>query len=69
MNALGEMGPYLSLSWQMIITIVLFVLLGYWLDQKFETKPLLTVILSLAGAGIGFYNFIRTVLQLSKKKK
>ena len=38
MNALGEMGPYLSLSWQMIITIVLFVLLGYWLDQKFETK-------------------------------
>ena len=39
-----EVAPYMNLSWQMLITIGLFILLGWWLDGKFETKPILILV-------------------------
>lgn len=68
-NIYREIGPYLALGWQMAVTVILFVILGVWLDDKFGTKPLLTIILSLSGSGLSIYNFIKTVLELTKKKK
>lgn len=62
-------APYLGLGTQLAATMVLMFFVGWWLDGKFETLPLFTLVFSLLGAGAGLYNFIKTVLELNKKKK
>lgn len=64
-----EMGPYLTLGWQMVLTIGLMALLGWWLDGKFNTAPWLLVAGSFVGSLVGMFSFIKTVLDLEKKRK
>ncbi len=64
-----EVAPYMNLSWQMLITIGLFILLGWWLDGKFETKPILILTFAFLGIALAFYNFFRTISELEKKEK
>ena len=42
---------------------------GWWLDVRFETSPILMLIGAFVGAGVGFYSFFRTVLRLQGGKK
>lgn len=42
--------------------------LGRWLDEQFNTNPVLMIIFSLFGGFAGIYNFIKTTLDLNKKK-
>ena len=64
-----EVGPYLGLGTQLAATIVIMFFLGRWLDGQFKTEPVLTIIFSFFGGFAGVYNFIRTVLEMNKKKK
>lgn len=64
-----EVGPYLGLGVQLAASIVLMFFLGYWLDGKFGTSPLLTIIMSFLGGFAGIYNVIKTVLNLNRKSK
>lgn len=64
-----EVGPYLGLGAQLAATIIVLFFLGRWLDQQFETEPVLTIFFAFFGGFAGIYNFIKTVLQLNKKKK
>ncbi len=64
-----EVAPYMNLSWQMLITIGLFILLGWWLDGKFETKPILILVCAFLGIALAFYNFFRTISELDKREK
>ncbi len=54
---------YLGLGSQLAITVTGMAFLGYWLDKKYNTEPLLTVICSFLGITVGLYNFIKTVLK------
>jgi F0F1-type ATP synthase assembly protein I len=64
-----QVGPYLGLGTQLAITIVGMFFLGYYLDNKWDIFPLLSIILGLFGGFAGIYNFIKTVLELNKKSK
>ncbi len=64
-----DVGPYLGLGTQLAATIVIMFFLGKWLDDKFETAPVLTIVFSFFGGFAGLYNFIRTVLNMNEKKK
>ncbi len=68
-NSFKEVGPYLGLGTQLAATIVLMFFLGRWLDSQFKTFPVLQILFSFLGGFAGIYNFIKTVLQLNKKKK
>lgn len=61
-----DVGPYLGLGLQLALTVVIMVFLGIWLDGKFNTKPILTVICAFLGIIIGMYTFIKTVLKAGK---
>lgn len=68
-KSLRDVGPYLGLGLQLAATIVLMVLLGSWLDKKFNLNYILTLILGLFGIGVGMYNLIKTVNDLEKRDK
>ena len=68
-KSLRDVGPYLGLGLQLAITIVAMVLLGSWLDKKFNLNYILTLVMGLFGIGIGLYNLIKTVTDLEKRDK
>lgn len=57
---------YIGLGSQLAATVVVMVLLGVWLDKKFSTEPILTIIFSFIGIAGGMYNFIKTALKSGK---
>lgn len=59
-------GPYLGLGLQLAVTVVVMVFLGIWLDDKFGTKPWLTVTFSFLGIAAALYNFLKSVLKSDK---
>ena len=69
LNTYHEIGPYLGLGTQLAATIVIMVFLGVWLDGKFNSSPVLTLICAFFGGFAGIYNFIKTVLELNEKNK
>jgi F0F1-type ATP synthase assembly protein I len=67
-SIIRQLAPYMNLGWQLVISVGVMALLGWWLDGKFHTKPWLLVAGSLLGAAAGLYTFIKTVIDLSNKK-
>jgi len=68
-KSLRDVGPYLGLGLQLAVTIVAFVFIGSWLDDKFSQNYIFTLIAGVFGIGIGLYNLIRTVTYLEKRSK
>jgi F0F1-type ATP synthase assembly protein I len=66
-KSLRDAGPYLGLGLQLAATIVVLVLLGSWLDKKFNLNYILTLVFGLIGIGLGMYNLIKTVNDLEKR--
>ncbi len=54
---------YLGLGLQLAGTVTVMFFIGVWLDGKFKTEPVLTIVFSFLGVASGLYNFIRTVLK------
>jgi F0F1-type ATP synthase assembly protein I len=69
LNGYKKVGPYLGLGTQLAATVILMFYLGYWLDQKFSTYPILIIIFSFLGGVAAIYNFIKSVLKLTSKDK
>ncbi|MCX7879957.1 MAG: AtpZ/AtpI family protein [Ignavibacteria bacterium] len=67
LKIINEIAPYLNLGWQLIITILLFVVIGYFLDNWLKTAPILLIVFSLLGCAIALVNFIRFALKKEKK--
>jgi len=53
---------------QMLVIIVLGSLAGYWLDGKLHTKPILTIILSLASVIMAIYFVTKDLLRSTDKQ-
>lgn len=58
-----ELAPYMALGSQMTATLVVFGLLGWWIDSEFQTSPIWLVILLVIGAIAAMVGFIRTALK------
>lgn len=68
-KSMREVGPYLGLGLQLAATIVGFVLIGSWLDKKYGSSYLYTIIGGVLGISLGIYNLIKTVNDLDKRNK
>ena len=62
-----ELGQFLTLGMQLAIAAVIFFFAGRWLDEKFETTPLLTLIGAGVGIAGGLIKFFKTALSLGKQ--
>ena len=67
MNDLGRVGAYLALFSEiaiiLLVTTLLGVLRGYWLDQRLGTLPILYVVGMLAGFGLGGVGVYRLIVR------
>jgi F0F1-type ATP synthase assembly protein I len=49
-----------------VVSILLFLYLGKWLDSKLGTAPWLLMLGVFVGAGAGFYSFYRRIMAASR---
>ena len=56
-------GPmrYAGLGIQLAVSLVVFVLVGQWLDRKLGTGGIITIALAFLGFGGTMYSLIRTL--------
>ncbi|HCA78898.1 MAG TPA: hypothetical protein DEP53_04110 [Bacteroidetes bacterium] len=66
-NALREVAPYLTLGIQLAAAVILFFLIGWWLDTRQGTAPLFMLIGVLVGFIGGMIKFLKSISELSKK--
>lgn len=60
-------APYLDASWQLVGSVALWVLIGWFLDKKLNTAPWLLVAGSVVGMGLGFYLFFKALSAIGRK--
>ena len=58
-----ELSPYLTLGLDFALTVGLFSLLGYWIDNSYSTSPVWILILSIFGIVVAFYKFFKVTLK------
>lgn len=59
---------YSGIGFQLVAVILVFLFIGIWLDGKFGTKYIFTLVLTILGFFGGFYSFYITIKDLNKKK-
>jgi ATP synthase protein I len=60
---------YAGLGIQLAVSLVVFVLIGQWLDRKLGTGGIVTMILAFAGFGGTMYSLIRTLNRQDEGRK
>ena len=60
----GSPSPatYAGLGLQLLASILIFLYAGQWLDRRFGTKGIITVVSVLLGAGMAFYSLYRRLM-------
>jgi len=56
----SKIAQYSGLGVSLVVTILIFLWVGMWLDGKFETGFLFTLSLTFIGFAAGFYSFYLT---------
>ena len=60
---MGQVSSYLGLGTEFAVTIAVCVLGGFWLDQRWSTTPLLTIIGALLGMVGAFYSMYKQLMR------
>lgn len=61
-----DLRAFAGAGLQFAVAIVLFVLLGQWLDKKLGTAPVLLIAGVFIGGGAAFYSLYRRVTKAQK---
>ncbi len=71
-NSMGDAAPYLGLGIEIMISMVFFVVLGYFADRWLGTAPWLLIVgalLSLVATGVTLYRTVRELDAASARKR
>lgn len=68
-SSLREAGPYLGLGMQLAFTLLAFTLGGFFLDQRLETLPWLTIAGAIVGLVLLFLQLYRTAVDISNRSR
>ncbi len=67
-SPLRQIAPYMDLGLRFALAAALGGALGYWLDGKLDTQPLLLILGIMLGGTAGFINLYRTVMRLTQSE-
>lgn len=65
----SKTAQYSGLGITLVVVILLFLWFGMWLDGKFQTGFLFTLVLTFIGFAAGFYSFYLNIKKLSEADK
>ena len=60
-------AEYAGAGLQLALTLVAFMFLGIWLDEKLGSSPWFVLICVFAGAAAGFYSIYRRLMGSTKR--
>ncbi len=60
-RSMREMAPFMNLGMQMALPVVLFTLLGWWIDSKNNSSPLFILLFAAIGVFAAFYYFFKAI--------
>jgi len=69
MNRWGAAFRLMGVGWYVGICIVLGVVGGLWLDDKFNTAPILVIVGLILGVVVAFYGVYRMILPNISKRQ
>jgi F0F1-type ATP synthase assembly protein I len=61
-GSLGAAGKYVGLGFQMMLSILLFLWIGQWVDRWAGTKGLFMLLGVFVGAGASFYSMYKSLM-------
>jgi len=67
-SSVQDVAPYLGLGMQLAVAVLLFFLIGWWVDDTYGTGPYGVLLGSAAGITGGMIKFIRTVTSSGFRK-
>ena len=62
-------ATYAGLGLQFVVSLLLFLFLGQWLDKKLGSAPWLTIIGVFVGAGGAFYSIYRRLMAEQRREE
>lgn len=68
-QALRELAPYMTLGIQLAAAVVVFFLIGWWLDTRYGTSPTFRLIGLFIGSVGGMIKFLKSAIELGNKEK
>ncbi len=68
-NKWGNVTAYSHLGMTLAVSVLAGFFLGYWLDGKLGTRPMLAIFGAFIGGTGGFINLVRTLNKIQKKSE
>lgn len=68
-GTLREYSPFLTLGFQLAAAVVVFFLVGRWLDTRWGTSPWLMLGGLVLGSVGGFIKFFSTIARFERKER
>jgi F0F1-type ATP synthase assembly protein I len=65
---LREVVPYMTLGIQLAAGIIIFFLIGWWLDTRYATSPTFKLTGLAVGCVGGMIKFLKSAVELGKKE-
>ncbi|HYG73533.1 MAG TPA: AtpZ/AtpI family protein [Planctomycetota bacterium] len=59
----ADLAKFLGLGMHLAVTVALFVALGWWLDNKFNSSPWAMIAAGMLGIAAGMYHFVKKTLK------
>ena len=64
-----ELGRYTGLGLTWALSVLFFLLIGYWLDGRLGTLPWFTMIGAFVGAAGGFLSLYKVLMAASRSER
>jgi ATP synthase protein I len=68
-RVLRELGRYTGLGLTWALSVLFFLLIGYWLDRRLGTLPWFTLVGAFIGAAGGFLSLYKSVTAASRSER
>jgi len=65
----GPAAQFMGLGLQFVLSLLLFLYIGKWVDGKLGTSPLFLILGVFIGAGAAFYSMYRSLKRVEREQE